>query len=287
MPPQPLAGVSHIFFVCVIDSNMLLEFTKMQGVGNDYIYVDARTQTIPDPHDLARRLSDRHFGIGGDGLVLILPAEAGADVTMAMYNADGSEGLMCGNAVRCVAEWLIERGVVRGNLVRIATKSGIKTVRRLREHYYSVNMGPATVGSAAFAGIHDLTTVSIGNPHVVWFPQFEIQNYNIQRLGQRIEHSKIFPNGTNVEFVRVIGDNLLQMRVWERGSGETLGCGTGACAAAVASVARGLCNREKLIRVQLPGGELAVDCANEQVRLLGPAATVFHGTVEIGGINEN
>lgn len=266
---------------------MLLQFTKMQGVGNDYIYIDARTQTVANPNELARRLSDRHFGIGGDGLVLILPAESGADVRMAMYNADGSEGMMCGNAVRCVAQWLIEHGVVRGNVVRIATKSGIKTVRRLRDNYFSVDMGVATVGSAEFGGIHDLTTVTIGNPHVVWFPQFDIMRYDIQRLGRRLEHSQIFPDGTNVEFVRVVGENCLQMRVWERGSGETLGCGTGACAAAVASVMRGLCNREKLIRVQLPGGELMVDCAGEHVRLLGPAVTVFHGTVEIGGGHEN
>lgn len=263
---------------------MLLQFTKMQGVGNDYIYLDARQQTIQHPEQLARRLSDRHFGIGGDGLVLILPGTNGADATMKMYNADGSEGLMCGNAIRCVAHWLFECGAVRSNMIKIATKSGVKTVHRLRDKYYSVDMGGATVGNAEFSGIHDLTTVSIGNPHVVWFPQFEITNYHIQRLGQRIEHSKIFPDGANVEFVRVIGDNQLQMRVWERGSGETLGCGTGACAGAVASVVRGVCNREKLIRVQLPGGELVVDCSRENVRLLGPAETVFHGVVEVDGV---
>ena len=224
---------------------MLLEFTKMQGVGNDYIYVDARTQDVPDPSGLAKRLSDRHFGIGGDGLVLILPpANAAAHITMAMYNADGSEGMMCGNAVRCVAEWLLERKVMSGNVVRIATKSGIKTVRRLREHYYSVTMGSGTVEKVQLVGIQDLTAVNIGNPHVVWFPQFDITRYDIKRLGRRIERSRLFPGGTNVEFVRVVGDNALQMRVWERGSGETLGCGTGACAAALAAVARGVCNRE-------------------------------------------
>ena len=267
---------------------MLLEFTKMQGVGNDYIYVDARKQKIANPNQLAKQLSDRHFGIGSDGLVLILSAVSGADVTMAMYNADGSEGLMCGNAVRCVAQWLIEQKVVQSNLVRIATKSGIKTVRRLRDNYFSVDMGQATVNNVQLVGMHDLTTVEIGNPHVVWFPNFEIANYDIKRLGRRLEHSKLFPHGTNVEFVRVIGDNQLQMRVWERGSGETLGCGTGACAAALASVTRGFCNCEKLIRVQLPGGELVVDCAGERVRLLGPAVTVFHGVIEIdGGAHEN
>ncbi len=265
---------------------MLIEFTKMQGVGNDYIYIDARKLQIKRPEQLVRKLSDRHFGIGSDGLVLLLPAED-ADVTMAMYNADGSEGMMCGNAVRCVAEWMYQRHEMVGDIVRIATKSGIKVVRRLRDHYYSVNMGVATVGSINLADIHILTTVSIGNPHVVWFPKFEIKNYNIERIGRRIENSKIFPNGTNVEFVRVRDENLLDMRVWERGSGETLGCGTGACAAAVASVARGFCNREELIRVQLPGGELVVDCSAEQVRLLGPAATVFQGTIEVGEADEN
>ena len=263
---------------------MLLEFTKMQGVGNDYIYIDARKQVVKNPGQLAKQLSDRHFGVGGDGLVLMLPAPLGADITMAMYNADGSEGLMCGNAVRCVAQWLIENQVVHGNIVRIATKSGVKTVRRMRDNYFSVYMGKATVNNVQLAGMHNLTAVEIGNPHVVWFPEFEIANYDIRRLGRRIEHSKLFPHGTNVEFVRVVGDNQLQMRVWERGSGETLGCGTGACAAAIASVSRGLCNREKLIRVQLPGGELVVDCAGERVRLLGPAWTVFHGVIEINEV---
>ncbi len=267
---------------------MLLEFTKMQGVGNDYIYVDARKLKIVNPNQLAKRLSDRHFGIGGDGLVLLLPAKARADVTMAMYNADGSEGLMCGNAVRCVAQWLIERGEVSNNLVRIATKSGIKLVRRLRENYYCVEMGIAKVSDVQLIGMHNLTAVEIGNPHVVLFPKFKIENYEISRLGKRIEHSHLFQNGTNVEFVRVVGENQLQMRVWERGSGETLGCGTGACAAAVASVARGFCNREKLIRVMLPGGELVVDCSQEHIRLLGPAVTVFHGIIEVNGVkNEN
>ncbi len=264
---------------------MLLEFTKMQGVGNDYIYIDARKQSIQQPTILAQQLSDRHFGIGGDGLVLILPAEADADVTMAMYNADGSEGLMCGNAIRCVAQYLYENHEVSGNLIRIATKSGVKVVRRLRDQYFSVDMGKAKVENIQLAGMNHLTAVDVGNPHIVWFPHFAIENYDIKRLGHRLEHSKLFPNGTNVEFVRVIGNNQLQMRVWERGSGETLGCGTGACAAALASVWYGYCNREKLIRVQLPGGELVVDCSGERVRLLGPAVTVFRGLIELDEVN--
>lgn len=257
----------------------------MQGVGNDYIYVDAREQTITNPGQLAKRLSDRHFGVGGDGLVLMLPGENGAEITMAMYNADGSKGLMCGNAVRCVAQWLIEQKAVHGNMVRVNTKSGVKVVRRMRDNYFSVDMGKAAVRQIELAGMHDLTAVEIGNPHVVWFPKFAIDHYDISRLGKRIEHSKLFPHGTNVEFVRVVGDNHLQMRVWERGSGETLGCGTGACAAALASVARGLCNQEKLVRVSLPGGELVVDCAGEHVRLLGPAVTVFRGVIEIDEVD--
>ena len=257
----------------------------MQGVGNDYIYVDARHQKVANPPALAKQLSDRHFSVGGDGLVLLLPGEKGTDITMAMYNADGSEGLMCGNAVRCVAQWLRERNEVKGNFVRIATKSGVKTVRRLRDNYFSVDMGKATVSKVQLAGMHDLTAVEIGNPHVVWFPHFAIDNYDISRLGKRIEHSQLFPHGTNVEFVRVVGPNHLQMRVWERGSGETLGCGTGACAAALASVWRGLCNREQLMRVDLPGGQLVVDCAGEHVRLLGPATTVFRGVIEVSDEN--
>lgn len=260
---------------------MLLEFTKMQGVGNDYVYLDARHQRITQPQKLARLLSERHFGIGADGLVLILAGTAEADVTMAMYNADGSEGMMCGNAVRCIAEWLYTHGEMKGDVCRIATKSGVKIVRRLREHYYRVSMGTAQVGTVDFAGITGLTTVQVGNPHVVWFPNFAIKNYNIKRLGQRIEHSKIFPDGANVEFACVVGDNVLEVRVWERGTGETLGCGTGACAVAVASVVRGLCNREQLIRVQLPGGELVVDYVSEQVRLLGPAYEIFRGVIEV------
>lgn len=257
----------------------------MQGVGNDYVYVDARKHNIGNPSALARQLSDRHFGVGGDGLVLMLAGENGADITMAMYNADGSEGLMCGNAVRCVAQWLIDQKAVAGNIVRVNTKSGVKAVRRLRDNYFSVDMGKATVNNVQLAGMHDLVAIEIGNPHVVWFPRFAIDHYDISKLGRRIEHSKLFPHGTNVEFVRVVGENHLQMRVWERGSGETLGCGTGACAAALASVMRGLCNREKLIRIDLPGGELVVDCAGERVRLLGPAVTVFHGVIAVDEVD--
>ncbi|MCQ2382178.1 MAG: diaminopimelate epimerase, partial [Clostridia bacterium] len=160
-------------------------------------------------------------------------------------------------------------------------KSGVKIIRRLRENYYSVEMGKAQVSSIQLAGMHDLIAVEVGNPHVVWFPKFDILHYDIKKIGKRIEHSKLFPNGTNVEFVRVIGENQLQMRVWERGSGETLGCGTGACAAAVASVKSGLCKKEKLIHVFLPGGELVIDYRTENIKLLGPAVTIYHGIIEI------
>ena len=259
---------------------MRLQFTKMQGVGNDYIYLDARQSTVSDPAALAVQLADRHFGVGGDGLVL-LQNSAVADVKMAMFNADGSEGLMCGNAVRCVAHYLVQRGEAQQNVVRIETKSGIKEVRRIRENFYRVKMGVPEFSSLPLADVTPLTIVNVGNPHVVIFPSFAIDDYDISRLGKRLEHSPLFPGGTNVEFVRVVGDNTLQMRVWERGSGETLGCGTGAVAAAVASVVRGYCNREKLIKVRLPGGELLVDYATDQANLLGPAETVFTGSIQI------
>lgn len=266
---------------------MRIKITKMQGVGNDYLYVDARELTFEQPDRLAVQLADRHFGVGSDGLVLLQKSSV-ADVKMAMYNADGSEGLMCGNAVRCIAQYVIEHGWVQHNTVRIETKSGIKTVKRLRPGWFSVQMGEPQFNLTPGGDEANFTSVGIGNPHVVLFPKFDITNYDISRLGKRLEHSPLFPDGVNVEFVRVIGDNVLQMRVWERGSGETLGCGTGAVAAAVASVQRGLCHRDKLIKVQLPGGELLVDYSTEQTTLIGPAATVFTGEIEmVGGENHD
>ena len=261
---------------------MQLSFTKMQGVGNDYIYVDARNLPTFPLDRLAVFLSDRHCGVGADGLVWLTNSTV-ADIKMQMFNADGSEGAMCGNAVRCIAKYLIDRKIVTGRSVRIETKSGVKRVQRLRPDYFAVKMGKPQFNLAHLGYEAEFTTVGMGNPHLVMMVNFNLDGYDISRLGKRLSTSPLFPGGVNVEFVRVIGDNTLQMRVWERGSGETLGCGTGACAAAVASVVRGLCNREKLIKVRLPGGELVVDYATDDVTLLGPAVTVFDGVITLPG----
>lgn len=253
----------------------------MQGVGNDYVYVDARALAIGDPAGLAKILADRHFGVGGDGLVLLCaPTVPGADIQMRMYNADGSEGLMCGNAVRCVAKYVLDQHLVQRDVVYVQTQSGLKTVRRLFDNLFSVNLGRPVCDAQDYQ-TSEFVKVSVGNPHAVLFPKFAIDHYDISRLGRRIEHSPLFPDGVNVEFVKVVGDNILQMRVWERGSGETLGCGTGASAAAVASVALGLCDRQKIVRVRLPGGELWVDYRGPEVTLIGPAVTVFTGEIEL------
>lgn len=259
---------------------MKLKFTKMQGVGNDYIYVDARDLTLTQPGPLATFLADRHFGVGSDGLVILTKSKV-ADIKMSMFNADGSEGLMCGNAVRCIAKYLIDHNIVAQDQVRIQTKSGVKTVRRLFNNLFSVNLGKPVYDVKNYHGENDLVKVNLGNPHAVMFPKFDLEKFDIARLGRRIEHSPLFPGGVNVEFVKVVGDNVLQMRVWERGSGETLGCGTGACAAAVASVVLGFCDRQKMIKVRLPGGELWVDYRGENVTLVGPAVTVFTGEIEV------
>lgn len=259
---------------------MQLSFTKMHGVGNDYIYVDGRNlPALPLPR-LAIFLSKRHFGVGADGLVWLTNSTV-ADIKMQMFNADGSEGIMCGNAVRCIAKYLFDHKMVTGRSVRIETKSGVKRVQRLRPDYFAVQMGKPEFNLAHLGYEPEFTTVGMGNPHLVVMVNFNLDHYDISRLGKRLSTSPLFPGGVNVEFVRVIGDNTLQMRVWERGSGETLGCGTGACAAAVASVLRGQCNREKLIKVQLPGGELVVDYARDEVTLLGSATTVYEGQITL------
>ena len=258
---------------------MKLKFTKMQGVGNDYVYVDARDLTITQPASLATWLADRHFGVGSDGLVL-LTKSAVADIKMSMYNADGSEGLMCGNAVRCIAKYLLDQNIVACDRVRIQTKSGVKTVRRLLDNWYSVRLGVPICDQSLYEKM-GLVKVDVGNPHAVFFPQSDLAKINLARWGRRLAHSPLFPDGANVELVKVVADNTLQMRVWERGSGETLGCGTGASAAAVASVLLGLCDRQKIIKVRLPGGELWVDYRRDHVTLMGPAVTVFTGEIEV------
>lgn len=277
-----------------------LEFTKMHGCGNDYIYINCFEQEIDDPERLAIALSDRHFGIGGDGLVLICRSDM-ADARMRMFNMDGSEGRMCGNAIRCVAKYLYDNGLCKKNEIKIETLSGVKTLLLNTENgsvvSVKVDMGkaelepskipvtlpgdriinePVTVGKETY----NITCVSMGNPHAVVFCD-DPDSLDIEELGPRFEHHEIFPERVNTEFVQVIDRNTIKMRVWERGSGETLACGTGACAAAVASVLNGYCGKGQDIRVLLTGGELTINYTDERVLMTGNCVRVFEGVIEV------
>lgn len=280
---------------------MKLKFTKMQGAGNDYVYLDCFQMPIPKcPKKIAVALSDRHFGVGADGMVLICPAE-NANAAMRMFNADGSEGKMCGNAIRCVAKYLYENKIVQKPSMTIATKSGNKQVTVFQKngivHSAQVDMGAAVLRPekipvrlpgksviscpvTAGGNSYDVTCVSMGNPHAVIFCE-QVDTLALAQIGPLFEHHEIFPQGVNAEFVHCLAPNVLQARVWERGSGETMACGTGACAAAVAAVLNGYCTAEKPISVQLPGGTLTVIVTQSTVLLQGPCATVFEGEIEL------
>lgn len=279
---------------------MMVPFTKMHGCGNDYIYFDCLKREIPSSEKLLARLSDRHKGIGGDGVVLILPS-AVADAQMRMFNADGSEGVMCGNAIRCVAKYLYENSLVRKTEMNIETKSGVRALELFVENgsvsSVKVDMGraelrpekipvkldgdnviarPVNVGGTAY----NITCVSMGNPHAVVFCD-SVDGLDLCRIGPLFENNELFPDRVNAEFVEVIGKNALKMRVWERGSGETLACGTGACAAAAAAVLNGYAEKDADVSVRLPGGELTVRYTKETVYLTGNCVKVFDGKVEI------
>ena len=277
-----------------------LRFTKMQGAGNDYIYFNCFDHQVGSPESLAVLLSDRHFGIGGDGVVLICPSQK-ADARMRMFNLDGSEGKMCGNAIRCVGKYLYEEGIVKKQDMTIETLSGIRPL-----HLYvqsgtvtsvTVDMGKAilnpdqipvnlpgvdAVGRTITVGDkeYEVTCLSMGNPHCVVFCN-NLDNLPLSEIGPLFEHHPLFPQGVNTEFVRVLDRTTIQMRVWERGSGETFACGTGACAAAVASVLRGHCLENKDITVKLLGGELMIRYTPQAVFMTGKAQRVFEGTIEI------
>ena len=275
-------------------------FAKMEGCGNDYIYFDCMRLDIENPEGLSVRLSDRHQGIGGDGVVLILPS-AVADARMRMFNLDGSEGKMCGNAIRCVGKYLYDHDIVRKLEMTIETLSGIKTLRLHKINgevrQATVDMGPPelrpplipvklggdrVVGRpvSVAGGEYAITCVSMGNPHCVVFGG-NPDALELETLGPRFEHDPLFPERVNTEFIQVIGRNTLKMRVWERGSGETWACGTGACAAAVAAVENGFCDKDTDITVKLRGGDLVIRVADGTVYLTGGARTVFEGVVEI------
>ena len=277
-----------------------LEFSKMQGIGNDYIYINA-LQTAPEhPEALARTISDRHFGVGSDGLVLIRPS-ATADFMMDMYNRDGSRGLMCGNAIRCVAKYVYDRGLTDKKTLVIETLSGLKTLNLQIQNgcvrQVTVNMGQPILEPSripvrwqdrrmvdepiAVAGrLYALTCLSMGNPHAVTFLD-QIETLDLERLGPSFEHHSLFPDRVNTEFVQVLDRHQLRMRVWERGAGETLACGTGACAALAAAVLTDRADRQAV--VHLRGGDLNIEWnkKSEEILMTGPAAFVFDGWLEL------
>ena len=279
---------------------MQKKFWKMHGIGNDYIYFDCFDWQPDDPAALAVKLSDRHFSVGGDGVVLIMRS-AVADARMRMFNADGSEGKMCGNAIRCIGKFLYEIKGMQKPVLKVETLSGIKTlsvnaengvVRSVRVDMGAAELRPSRI-PARFEGEravnvplvadgkeYRVTCVSMGNPHCVTFVD-DPYSVDLERTGPAFEHHAAFPERVNSEFVRVDGRNELTMRVWERGSGETWACGTGACAVATAGVLNGFCDAGAEITVHLRGGDLSVSYTPEAVYMTGPAAFAFTGEVEI------
>ena len=276
---------------------MGIHFTKMHGTGNDYVYIDTFREEIDDPAQLAVRVSDRHFGIGSDGLILVAPSDK-ADCRMIMYNADGSEGAMCGNGIRCVAKYAYEHGIVDTAHITVETKSGVKALDLTVEDgivtYVQVNMGRAILRPSEIplraegdtfvaqpliveGKEYKATCVSMGNPHCVIFTE-GIDTLDLTKTGPLFENHELFPDRINTEFVEVADGHTIRMRVWERGSGETISCGTGTCAATVAAVLNGYCRQGEEIEVQIRGGKLYdTYMKNGEVMMKGPAVTVFEG----------
>ena len=280
---------------------MNMKFTKMHGCGNDYVYVDCTNEMIENPSEVSKYVSDRHFGIGSDGLILICSSET-ADFRMAMYNADGSEGAMCGNGIRCVAKYVYDKGLTDKKNISIETKRGIKelelTVEDGKVSLVKVNMGapilkakdiPVDVDTEKCIDSdinvdgkdYKITCVSMGNPHAVTFIDEDVKTFPIEKIGPKFENHPMFPDRVNTEFVQVLNRHEVNMRVWERGSGETLACGTGTCATVVACVLNGLTDDE--VTVHLLGGDLFIkyDRENDTVWMTGPAVIAFEGTIEL------
>lgn len=279
---------------------MKLQFAKMHGCGNDYIYFNCLEHELDDPNGLSIKLSDRHFSIGGDGIIMICHSDV-ADAKMRMFNNDGSEGKMCGNAIRCVAKYLYDNKIVDNTDISIETLSGIKTIKCDVENgklkYATVNMGQAILMPelipVALDGDeivnrsvmvnnneYNITCVSMGNPHCVIFGG-DPDLIDLEKIGPKFENAAIFPDRVNTEFAQIIDDHTIKMRVWERGSGETLACGTGACATAVAAVLCGHCKKGEDITINLTGGSLIINYTDERVLMTGPAEFSFTGEVEV------
>ena len=277
-----------------------MKFTKMHGLGNDYIYVNCFEETVEDPKALSIEISDRHFGIGSDGLVLIMPSET-ENFRMRMFNNDGSEGEMCGNAIRCIGKYVYDNGLTRKEEVSVETLGGIKVIA-LNIKNGSVETARVDMGEPILepgkipvdfksnpvvnepieveGQTYTITCVSMGNPHAITYMD-QIDNLELDKIGPSFEFHEKFPNRINTEFVEVINRTKLKMRVWERGSGETLACGTGACAVLVSSVLNGLSKRAATI--ELRGGSLQIEWNEEDnhVYMTGPATKVFDGEIEI------
>lgn len=277
-----------------------MKFTKMQGLGNDYIYVNCFTQVVEEPSKTAKLVSDRHFGIGSDGLVLIMPSET-CDFRMRMFNSDGSEAEMCGNAIRCVGKYVYDNGMTDKTTIKIETLAGVKilkmTVKNKKVAIVTVDMGepvlqssliPVDSKSNSFISQSvdidgeefSITCVSIGNPHAVTYVE-DVEKFPLEVVGPKIENNRLFPKKINAEFVQKIDRQTLKMRVWERGAGETLACGTGACAVAVASILNDVVDRRVIIK--LLGGDLSIEWseADNHVYMTGPAEIVFDGEIEL------
>ena len=278
-----------------------MKFTKMQGIGNDYVYVNCFEETVADPERVSEIISDRHFGIGADGLVLIMPSDK-ADFRMRMFNADGSEGNMCGNATRCIGKFVYDNHLTDKTSITLETRSGIKKLTLYPENgkvkTVLVDMGkavlkpadipmnvsgdtfinkPITVdGKEVF-----ITAVSMGNPHAVTYVD-DVDSLELEKIGPSFENHTLFPERVNTEFIKILDESTMQMRVWERGSGETWACGTGACAATAASVLNGYFPHDKEITVKLRGGDLFITYKSDGTVLMrGPAETVFTGKIDV------
>ncbi len=279
---------------------MKLKFTKMHGCGNNYLYFNCFEQPIDHPEELSIALSDQHFGVGSDGIILICPSDT-ADAKMRIFNADGSEGKMCGNGIRCVGKYLYDNGIARKPEIKIDTLSGIKALQMEvvdgTAVGATVNMGKAILTPSEIPvridgeravdvpivvnGIQQrVTCVSMGNPHCIVFVD-DVDSLDLSAIGPGFEHHELFPERINTEFIRVIDDHTLQMRVWERGSGETWACGTGACASAVAAVLNGYCPMNEDITLHLRGGDLRIRYTEQAVYMTGPATTVFEGSMDL------
>lgn len=281
-----------------------MKFTKMHGIGNDYIYVNCFEEKVDNPEKVSIYVSDRRKGIGSDGLVLIMPSDK-ADFRMRIFNADGSEAMMCGNATRCIGKYVYDKGLTDKTEITLETNSGIKYLTLFPENgkveFVEVDMGKAIltpkdipVNSDKESFISEpvevdgkeykITCVSMGNPHAIVYMD-DIKDLELEKIGPSFENHKLFPDRINTEFIKVIDSHTLNMRVWERGSGETFACGTGACASVVASVLNGYCNHDEEVTVHLRGGDLKITWNSDgTVIMKGPAALICDGDIDVSHI---